>query len=181
MEDRSAVTPHRGGSLPGARAGIHRLASAVSSRGRSAILESVTDQPEVRIGTTERERAHNALSEHFSVGRLDINEFEERSGLTAVARTLGDLARLFSDLPGGLPGALTAPRLGPHPAAPGRSLIRSVGPLVMVAAVMVLIAVGLFTGHGWVLFLLFPVFRGVHHRRWTNSGHHLDGPGLHQR
>ena len=181
MEDRSAVTPHRGGSLPGARAGIHRLASAVSSRGRSAILESVTDQPEVRIGTTERERAHNALSEHFSAGRLDINEFEERSGLTAAARTSSDLARLFSDLPGGLPGALTAPRLGPHPAAPGRSLIRSVGPPVMVAAVMVLIAVGLFTGHGWVLVLLFPVFRGVHHRRWTNSGHHLDGPGLHQR
>jgi len=109
MEDRSAVTPHRGGSLPGARTGIRRLASAVSSRGRSAILESVTDQPEVRIGTTERERAHNALSEHFSAGRLGINEFEERSGLTAAARTSSDLARLFSDLPGGLPGALTAP------------------------------------------------------------------------
>ncbi len=85
---------------------------SVVSRGRSATLDSVTDQHEVRIGTTERERAHNALSEHFSEGRPDINEFEERSELTAAARTPGDLARLFRDLPGGLPGALTAPRLG---------------------------------------------------------------------
>ncbi len=181
MNDPLPVTPIAAALCLGRVQGGHRLASAVSSRGCSATLESVTDQPEMRIGTTERERAHNALIEHFSAGRLDINEFEERSGLTAVARTSSDLARLFSDLPGGLPGALTAPRLGPHPAAPGRSLIRSVGPLVMVAAVMMLIAVALFTGHGWVLFLLFPVFRGVHHPRWTNNGHHLDGPGLHQR
>jgi len=117
--------------------GEHRLASPVSSRGRSATLENVTDQPEVRIGTAERERAQNALSEHFSHGRLDINEFEERSELTTAARTSGDLARLFSDLPGGLPGA---PQLGLPPAAPGQSLIRRIGPLVMVAAVVVLIA-----------------------------------------
>ncbi len=61
------------------------------------------DKPEVRIGTSERERAQSALSEHFSEGRLDMPEFEERSSLAAAARTVGDLAAVFIDLPGGLP------------------------------------------------------------------------------
>lgn len=154
--------------------------SSVPFCGRSATLETVTDHPEVRIGTTERERAQNALSEHFSQGRLDINEFEERSGLAAAARTVGDLARLFSDLPGGLPGALAAPPPDSRRAAPGPWIRRRAGPLVILLAFMVLIAVGLITGHVWMLFLLFPLVRGFQYRRWTRGSHHGNGPGPNQ-
>jgi len=137
----------------------------------------VTDHPAVRVGTTERERAQNALSEHFSQGRLDIHEFEERSGLAAAARTVGDLARLFSDLPGGLPGALAAPPLDPHRAAPGSWMMRRAGPLVLLLALMVLIAVGLITGHVWMLFFLFPVVRGFQYLGWTKASDHINGAG----
>ncbi len=51
-------------------------------------------RPEVRIGTAERERAHNALSEHLSQGGLDITEFETGSGSVAGARTFARLTML---------------------------------------------------------------------------------------
>lgn len=122
----------------------------------------VSDEPGVRTVTTERERAQSALGEHFSQGRLAMDEFEERSGLAAAARTSGDLARLFSDLPGGLPAALSTPL--PDLTRGHRSSLASgiwkVGPLIA----FMLFAVGLLTGHGWALVLLIPVARGLQHR-----------------
>ena len=141
----------------------------------------VIEQPEVRIGTAERERAYNALGEHFSAGRLDVAEFEERSGLTAVARTSADLAPLFSDLPGGLPAAVTDPQAAPDPAAPRRSTMRRVDPRIVVAIIVMLVAFAVVTGHGWVLFLLFPVMRTVRPRRGTTRDRHPGGPGHHHR
>jgi len=59
----------------------------------------VSEQPEVRVGTAEREAAQNELNEHFSQGRLEVPEFEERSSLVAGARTRSDLDTVFHDLP----------------------------------------------------------------------------------
>jgi hypothetical protein len=54
---------------------------------------------QLRIGDAERESAVTALGEHFAVGRLTKDEFDERSSAAWSARTSGDLAPLVTDLP----------------------------------------------------------------------------------
>lgn len=61
---------------------------------------------EVRIGDTEREAAIAALGEHFTAGRIDKDEYDERTAVAWTARTPGALVPLFADLP------------EPHDAAP---------------------------------------------------------------
>ena len=51
------------------------------------------------MGTAEREAAQSELNEHFSQGRLEVPEFEERSSLVAGARTRAELDSVFHDLP----------------------------------------------------------------------------------
>ncbi|KQB86346.1 DUF1707 SHOCT-like domain-containing protein [Corynebacterium lowii] len=53
----------------------------------------------IRVGDKERSEALDALGEHFVRGFIDAAEFEERTGQAAAARTQGELAVLFSDLP----------------------------------------------------------------------------------
>ena len=56
--------------------------------------------------------AHHALdllSEQYAVGRLDKDEFDERSDAVWSAKTQGDLAPVFADLPVALAGVA-----GPH-------------------------------------------------------------------
>ncbi|WP_425301316.1 DUF1707 SHOCT-like domain-containing protein [Nocardia wallacei] len=59
----------------------------------------MADYPDIRIGTAEREKAMEQLSQHFAAGRLSVAEFDERSGVIAAAVTRGDLAQVFADLP----------------------------------------------------------------------------------
>ncbi|MGH3359241.1 MAG: DUF1707 SHOCT-like domain-containing protein [Nocardioidaceae bacterium] len=54
---------------------------------------------DLRIGDAERNAAVTALGEHFAAGRLDKEEFDERTATAWAARTSGDLAPLFVDLP----------------------------------------------------------------------------------
>ena len=56
-------------------------------------------QADIRTSNTERDEAVTALGVHLSTGRLEMDEYEERCGLAAVARTRGDLEALFTDLP----------------------------------------------------------------------------------
>lgn len=53
----------------------------------------------LRIGDVERERAAADLAEHAGLGRLDPDEHAERLDAVWSARTRGDLAVLFHDLP----------------------------------------------------------------------------------
>ncbi|MET3808483.1 hypothetical protein ABIB25_005512 [Nakamurella sp. UYEF19] len=149
--------------------------------GRRRYLEIVEEKPEVRIGTSERERAQTALIEHFSQGRLVMPEFEQRSSMTAAARTVADLSAVFIDLPGGLPAALSAPGL-----ELGRPVRRTVswgalraglGPVVVV----LLLLLGLLTGHGWLLVLILPLSGTTHSRRWAHRPNRLDGSRFHLR
>ena len=64
------------------------------------------DPVPMRVGDTERNSALEALGEHLSAGRLDIEEYGERSAKVTVARTTADLTALFTDLP------------APHPTLP---------------------------------------------------------------
>jgi hypothetical protein len=54
---------------------------------------------DLRVSDADRDRALAELSEHFQAGRLDGDEFEERSGRALRARTARELADLFADLP----------------------------------------------------------------------------------
>ncbi len=54
---------------------------------------------DLRVSDSDRDLALAELSEHFQAGRLDGDEFEERSGRALRARTSRELADLFVDLP----------------------------------------------------------------------------------
>jgi uncharacterized protein DUF1707 len=66
---------------------------------------------DIRISNAERDEAVETLGVHLSTGRLELSEFEERSGLAAAARTRGELEALFTDLPAPHPdlSSATAP------------------------------------------------------------------------
>lgn len=61
----------------------------------------------LRLSDNERISAMSALGTHFTEGRLDTSEFDERTRAASRAKTRGDLRPLFDDLPGQLPTALS--------------------------------------------------------------------------
>ncbi|MEU6564686.1 DUF1707 SHOCT-like domain-containing protein [Nocardia nova] len=108
---------------------------------------AVFGPPTVRIGTAERERAAAALGDHFAAGRLDVDEYDERVRRAYTAKTSGDLAVLFEDLPRPQPAPPAAPpvRRRPQPWIPAAVLAAIVLGVVVVA-----------TTH-MVPFFIFPV------------------------
>jgi hypothetical protein len=58
------------------------------------------DERHIRVGDAERDQAVGSLREHYAQGRIDAAELDERLSAALVARTRGELARLFTDLPG---------------------------------------------------------------------------------
>jgi DUF1707 SHOCT-like domain len=53
----------------------------------------------MRAGTADRQRAVDRLTQHFTDGRLDAGEFDERVGKAYGAVHLDELPALFADLP----------------------------------------------------------------------------------
>ena len=132
----------------------------------------MTDSSDMRIGDAEREGALTALGEHMSVGRLDVDEYGDRSAKAAIAKTRSELTALFSDLPEPRPRfdhpPSGSPVPQPRPGVPANEgtggqvagrpanqavLERVFGALVPLSAVL---AVALFFafGHFWFVFLL---------------------------
>jgi hypothetical protein len=72
----------------------------------------------LRVSDAERQEVADRLAEHYSQGRLDQAEFDERASRAMSAKTRGDLAGLFDDLPE--PGSAGAPPVPPSRRA-GRS------------------------------------------------------------
>jgi hypothetical protein len=54
----------------------------------------------MRVSDAERDKTLKILGEHAAVGRLTLEEHQERSGRALAAKTRGELAALTSDLPG---------------------------------------------------------------------------------
>ncbi|MEP9363084.1 DUF1707 domain-containing protein [Nocardioides sp. CN2-186] len=54
----------------------------------------------LRMSDADREEAATELGEHFAQGRLTADEYAERLDRVWAARTRGELAPLFRDLPG---------------------------------------------------------------------------------
>ncbi|MBM4481159.1 DUF1707 domain-containing protein [Prescottella equi] len=119
----------------------------------------MSDVPEIRIGTAEREQALAALSQHFSDGRLTVVEFDERSGRIAAATTRGQLDEVFSDLPSLTPSAPS--KVSPEPAdVDGEKTWRNT-----VMAVIPFVALALFfvvpIDNSWLFFLLIPATAAI--------------------
>ena len=120
---------------------------------------------DLRASDAERNTAVQELSEHFTAGRLDPQELDNRSGRALQARTRRELTQLFTDLP----HLMTA--------TPSRRPARRPRPILAVGLIVtILVTTRLAFGahHGpffpWFLIpLVFLVSRGVRRkRRWTN-------------
>lgn len=106
-----------------------------------------------------------ALDAHLEAGRLDPEEYGERSARVTEARTAEDLEPLFVDLPEPHPLAPRGdgrPAVAPASASPATA---DQGPLARwgpaVSGVLPILAVILFLTvpipHAWVFFLLIPL------------------------
>ncbi|AJW39746.1 hypothetical protein NY08_1716 [Rhodococcus sp. B7740] len=119
----------------------------------------MSELPEIRIGTADREKALDALSLHFSEGRLTVPEFDERSATIASATTRGELDTVFVDLPA-TPGTAQAPaRTGasPVPATAGTGIDwRAVVMPVVIFGSLALFFLTDFD-QNWLFFLLIPL------------------------
>lgn len=74
--------------------------------------------PDIRLSDAERQEALDALSEHVRTGRLDVDEFGDRSARATAARKRSELEPLFADLPTPRPSFLDAELRAPEPATP---------------------------------------------------------------
>ena len=116
-------------------------------------------EPEIRIGDTEREEALKVLGVHMSAGRLDLDEYGERSALVTTAKTRRDLVALFADLPAPHPAfeQLATPSPAPLVAKPRTSAEisrRFAAALVPLAGIVAVAA--FFFLKTWVVFLIVP-------------------------
>ena len=73
---------------------------------------------DIRASHDDRDRAVAELSAAYQAGRLDIDEFNERSSRALSARTGAELTALFVDLP------LTRPARRAEPAVPAAALVQ---------------------------------------------------------
>ena len=71
-----------------------------------------TSDQHMRVSDAERQAVADRLAEHFSSGRLDQAEFDERIGRAMSAKTRADLNGLFDDLPETGAPAATDPATG---------------------------------------------------------------------
>jgi hypothetical protein len=69
------------------------------TRGFSPWFNSPYSDEHMRVSDAERQAVADRLAEHFSSGRLDQAEFDERVGRAMGAKTRADLTGLFDDLP----------------------------------------------------------------------------------
>jgi hypothetical protein len=132
---------------------------------------SQNQRSDIRISDTEREDALTKLGEHMAAGRLDIDEYGERSAEVATAKTRGELLELFSDLPEpkptfGQPVASTAvePRK--------RTFIEKAAPVALPIAGILVVGTVLFAfkvGFFVPFLLFFLFFRGRWGGGWDND------------
>ncbi|MGW3964069.1 DUF1707 SHOCT-like domain-containing protein [Amycolatopsis sp. NPDC005003] len=140
--------------------------------------------PQLRISDQNRESALAALGEHMSAGRIDIDEYGERSARITAAKTRGELVDIFADLPAPHPVyedvpqavAAPAPAATPEPArprtpdnwSPPQRFLAAIFPLTLIAAIA-LIATGTLT---WPIIFL-PIGVGVFGKAmWGHGWNH---------
>ncbi|MGD0440240.1 MAG: DUF1707 domain-containing protein [Acidimicrobiales bacterium] len=142
-----------------------------------------SEDANIRIGDAERNEISELLSKHYSDGRLDAAEFQERLDRAMSAKTRADLSGLLVDLPRLQTPAEQAAALEPAPRRRPR-VLRIV--LFAVFSLWVLsIAAAVTRGFwwfGWIhlpwlvigLIVLFLWSRDRRHRRWRYRRQFLD-------
>ena len=123
-------------------------------------MRAVSDPADIRASDAERERAADALREHYAAGRLDAAELSERLDGMYKAKTVAELRRLSADLPA-LPLSPAARRaeLATRRSELGRRLIQRTGGSLspFIICTVIWLASGA-EGAFWPAFLLiFPV------------------------
>jgi len=99
----------------------------------------------IRVSDAERNAVAERLAAHYSDGRLDQAEFDERVGRAMAAKTRGDLDGLFDDLPDPEPAGASG-KGGPNgTAVPYRRRHR--GPARPFLLVALIIALAIAVGH----------------------------------
>jgi hypothetical protein len=124
----------------------------------------------LRISDADRAAAVDLLGEQYAEGRLSRDELDERSDAVWSAKTRGDLAPVFVDLPVRSPAQPPAETvsLSPRSGFPVR---------VMAPFLFLVIALTVVTHLPFVLFALvlwFVLSRryGVHRPPWSHHQHH---------
>ena len=96
----------------------------------------------IRVSDADRNAVAEQLGAHYADGRLDQAEFDERISRTMAAKTRGDLAGLFDDLPDPHPGSAGTPGTtgpgGPAPYVRPRRRSGAFRSLILLAIVIVL-------------------------------------------
>jgi hypothetical protein len=96
----------------------------------------------IRVSDAERNEVAELLGQHYAEGRLDQGEFDERVNRTMAAKTRGDLAGLFDDLPDTDSTAGAGSAVPGGPAGPGYPMRRGRGGIVRPVLLLLLILVG---------------------------------------
>ena len=135
----------------------------------------MTMDDRIRTSDADRERVTARLRDHFAEGRLTREELDERVTAALNARTFGELRRVLADLPEPAPGLA----------------VRRRGPGILPLAALMLLAVILLPGGGWVFFAFLQMFlvfalvvglgtafaahrfrRRMHHHWYQSQGYH---------
>jgi hypothetical protein len=119
----------------------------------------------IRASDCDRENAVEVLREAYTVGRLDLDEFDQRTTAAYAAKTWGDLRELTSDLPVGpkLGADLSAaPEGTPEPAAVDAGVRyesrRPFAPMLPMALVWLAIAAAAHTSAAVIPLILLALF-----------------------
>ncbi len=118
----------------------------------------------IRVSDADRDRVTGRLRDHFGQGRLTREELDERISAALNAKTVGDLRHVMADLPEPAAGPPQQaqwggpPWAGPRWGGPPWVARRHRGPRILPVFLLVLAAVLLVHGGGWLLFGFFQVF-----------------------
>ena len=125
----------------------------------------------IRLSHTERDQAVASLEAHARDGRLTDAELATRSAAARAAVTRGDLAPLFADLPGALPGSNSTATFAPsndgsrdrdwdrdRDGTPGRRRYLWTAIVPFIALILFFLTGLIWTfAYSWLWFLLIPV------------------------
>ena len=140
--------------------------------------------PDLRIGDAERESAIVALGEHYAAGRLNKDEFDERTAAALTAPTQSALAPLFVDLPAphaaGPAVSTNHATVRPHPSwSPGRTRQRrGWHPIPVLPVIVLLVALRVADLIPWFVFAIVVWFWCIgrfhrpHRHVWHQSQRH---------
>jgi hypothetical protein len=99
----------------------------------------------IRVSDADRTAVTERLAAHYSDGRLDKTEFDERVAQAMAAKTRGDLDGLFDDLPDPESAGASGTGMPTGPAVPYRVHRRGAGRPVLMIALVIALAIAL--GH----------------------------------